>query len=143
MTSRGTHIAPHTFGPWAIVTGLTRVGFLEGPHGKRHEWKGTAGDHKGPPNPAPLCSVSSTATTLSRLVLRTQQYCKDYPRPYRLADTFSKNPTLESRDWGLLRDWQGIRSATGGQRVTTLDPPDSLFLLVGTVTDVRKICLYL
>ena len=42
----------------------------------------TAADHKGPPFPAPLCSLSSTATTLARLVLRTQQCCKDYPRPY-------------------------------------------------------------
>src|SRR5438094_2784673 len=46
----------------------------------------TAGDHEGPPFPAPLCSLSSTATTLARLVLRTQQCCKDYPRPYGILD---------------------------------------------------------
>src|SRR6266516_2937536 len=93
------------------------------------------GDHEGPPFPTPLCSVSSTATTLAKLdstsattlrvsscpfcqrccaaslrsgrmrgncyavsrdarkclVLRTQQCCKDCPRPTDVDELF----------WGL------------------------------------------
>jgi hypothetical protein len=45
-----------------------------------------------------LCSLASAATTLSRLVLRTQQCCKDYPRPY-WKNVFHKNRECKVLLW--------------------------------------------
>ena len=45
----------------------------------------TAGDHKGPPNRTSSCSLASTATTLSRLVLRTQAVLQGLASPLQAS----------------------------------------------------------
>src|SRR5690349_15121529 len=50
----------------------------------------SSGDHKGPPNHSSSFSLSSTATTLSRLTLHVQQCCKDCPRPYSTFSLFHR-----------------------------------------------------